>query len=141
MSGFLLDTNIVSELIKPQPEIKLAKWIETTAEALLFLSVLTIGEIRKGIASQHDPRRRAKLEAWLVGDLQVRFAGRVLLIDAAIAERWGRLAAEGEKAGRPIAVIDGLLAATAQHHDLTFVTRDTAGLTRTGVSLFNPWSD
>lgn len=140
MNGFLLDTNIVSELIKPQPEVKLAKWIETTDDALLFLSVLTTGEIQKGIAAHHDPRRRAKLEAWLVGDLRVRFAGRVLLIDAAIAERWGRLAAEEEKAGRPIAVIDGLLAATAQHHDLTFVTRDTAGLIRTGVSLFNPWS-
>jgi predicted nucleic acid-binding protein len=141
VSGFLLDTNIVSELIKPRPEIKLAKWIEATDEALLFLSVLTIGEIRKGIASHPDPRRRAKLEAWLVGDLQVRFAGRVLRIDAAIAERWGRLAAEEEKAGRPIAVIDGLLAATAEHHDLTFVTRNTADLPATGLSLFNPWID
>jgi toxin FitB len=86
VSGFLLDTNIVSELIKPQPEIRLAQWIETADEALLFLSVLTIGQIRRGIASHPDPRRRAKLEAWLAGDLQVRFAGRVLLIDAAIAD-------------------------------------------------------
>ena len=139
MSGFLLDTNIVSELVKPKPEPKVTKWIETTDEALLFLSVLTIGEIRKGIASHPDPRRRAKLEAWLVSDLEVRFAGRVLVIDTGIAERWGRLTAQGEHAGSPLAVIDGLLAATAQHHDLTFVTRNTGDLLGTGVSLFNPW--
>jgi toxin FitB len=134
VSGFLLDTNIVSELIKPRPDKKVAAWIETSDEALLFLSVLTIGEIRKGIASHPDPRRRAKLESWLITDLQLRFAGRLLGIDEPIAELWGRLAAQGERAGRPIPVIDGLIAATAQYHDLTFVTA-------TAVSLFNPWID
>jgi toxin FitB len=141
VSGFLLDTNIVSELIKPRPDKKVAAWIETSDEALLFLSVLTIGEIRKGIASHPDPRRRAKLESWLITDLQLRFAGRLLGIDEPIAELWGRLAAQGERAGRPIPVIDGLIAATAQYHDLTFVTRNTADLTATAVSLFNPWID
>ena len=141
MSGFLLDTNIVWELMKPKPEPKVAKGIDTTDEALLFLSVLTIGEIRKGIATHPEARRRAKLEAWMVSDLQTRFAGRILLIDASIAERWGRLAAQGELAGRPLAVIDGLIAATAQHHNLTFVTRNTADLGGSGVSLFNPRLD
>ena len=141
MSGFLLDTNIVSELIKPRPDKKVAAWIETSDEALFFLSVLTIGEIRKGIALDPDPRRRAKLESWLITDLQLRFAGRLLGIDEPIAELWGRLAAQGERAGRPIPVIDGLIAATAQYHDLTFVTRNTADLTATAVSLFNPWID
>ena len=141
MSGFLLDTNIVSELIKPKPESTVVKWIDTTDEALLFLSVLTIGEIRKGIASHPDARRRAKLEAWLLSDLQVRFAGRILVIDSGIAERWGRLTAEREQAGKPLAVIDGLLAATAHHHNLAFVTRNTGDWVGTGVSLFNPCLD
>ena len=141
MSGFLLDTNVVSELIKPKPEPKLAKWTDVTDEALLFLSVLTIGEIRKGIARHPNATRRVKLEAWLVSDLAVRFAGRILPIDARIAERWGRLTAQAEQAGRPLSVIDGLLAATAQHHNLTFVTRNAADVIGTGVSVFNPWLD
>ena len=141
MSGFLLDTNIVSELIKPKPESTVVKWIDTTDEALLFLSVLTIGEIRKSVASHSDARRRAKSEAWLLSDLQVRVAGRILVIDAGIAEHWGRLTAQREQAGKPLAVIDGLIAASAQHHNLTFVSRNTAGLIGTGVSLFNPWFD
>ena len=141
MNGFLLDTNVVSELIKPRPDRRVATWVEKTSEALLFLSVLTIGEIRKGIALHSDPRRRAKLESWLVSDLQSRFAGRLLAIDAPIAELWGRLTARGEGTGRRIPTIDGLIAATAQYHDLTIVTRNPADLAATGVSLFNPWID
>jgi predicted nucleic acid-binding protein len=139
MSGFLLDTDVVSELVKPRPEPNVAEWIETTNEELLFLSVLTIGEIRKGIALINNPAR-VKLEAWLARDLPMRFAGRILVIDKGIAERWGVLSAQVHAvANRLLPVIDGLLAATAQHHNLTFVTRNTHDVVGTGVAVFNPW--
>jgi predicted nucleic acid-binding protein len=140
VSGFLLDTNIVSELVKPKPEPKVAGWIEATNEELLFLSVLTIGEIRRGIASLKEPARQVKLEAWLVGDLPVRFTNRILSIDKSIAERWGILTALAKATtNHTLPVIDGLLAATAQHHNLTFVTRNTNDVVGTGVPVFNPW--
>jgi predicted nucleic acid-binding protein len=141
VSGFLLDTNIVSELVKPKPEPKVVEWIEATNEELLFLSVLTLGEIRKGIASIKDPARQVKLEAWVVGALPVRFANRILSIDKSIAERWGVLTAQAKATmNHNLPVVDGLLAATAQHHNLTFVTRNAADVSGTGVPVFNPWA-
>jgi predicted nucleic acid-binding protein len=107
-------------------------------EQLLHLSVLTLGEIRKGIVQLPPGRRRTDLEAWVGGDLLTRFAGRILHIDGEIADRWGHLA--GAK-GATIPVIDGLLAATAIHHNLTLVTRNAKDMARTGVVLFNPWAD
>jgi toxin FitB len=141
VSGFLLDTNVISELVKPKPEAKVVEWIEATNEELLYLSVLTLGEIRKGIALLLDPARRVKLEAWLVGSLTARFANRMLSIDESIAERWGILTAQAKAtANHVLPVIDGLLAATAQHHNLTFVTRNTDDILGTGVPVFNPWA-
>ena len=140
MSGFLLDTNIISELVKPKPEPKVVEWIETTDEELLFLSVLTLGEIRKGIGLLKDPARQVKLEAWVVGALPVRFADRILSIDKNIAERWGVLSAQAKATmNHNLPVIDGLLAATAQHHNLTLVTRNSDDVIGTGVPVFNPW--
>lgn len=139
MSGFLLDTNVVSELIKPQPGRGVANWIEATDEGLLYLSILTLGEIRKGISSLLDPLRRAKLEAWLDHDLSLRFSGRILAVDQAIADRWGRLSGSPAARAAPLPVIDGLLAATALQHDMTLVTRDTSHLPATGVAFLNPW--
>ncbi len=141
MSGFLLDTNVVSELVKPRPEARVKGWIDATDERLLYLSVLTLGEIRKGIAKLADRGRRVALETWLDSDLMLRFAHRILAIDQAVADRWGRLAAEAAIAKAPLPVIDALLAATALHHDLTLVTRNTKDAARTRVSLFNPWID
>lgn len=138
MSGFLLDTNIVSELVRPVPERKVTAWIGATDENLLYLSVLTIAEIRKGAALVRDAARRIALETWLDSDLSLRFAGRVLPIDRGVADRWGRLAAQAGS-HLPLPVIDGLLAATALHHDLTLVTRNVKEVSRTSVSLFNPW--
>ncbi len=140
MSGFLLDTNIIFELVKPKPERKVTTWIESTDENLLFLSVLTLGEIRKGIASLRDASRRVVLEAWLDSDLVLRFAERILPIDRAVADRWGRLAADAAAAKSPLPVIDGLLAATALDQNLTLVTRNTKDIAVTSVSVFNPWS-
>lgn len=138
MSGFLLDTNVVSELVRPRPNPNVSSWVNGTDESLLFLSVLTLGEIRKGIVAVRDSARRAVLESWFSGDLLLRFSNRVLPIDEAVADRWGRLAALAPRKS-PIPVIDGLLAATAMHHNLTFVTRNVRDVAAASVSLFNPW--
>ncbi|HKW74297.1 MAG TPA: type II toxin-antitoxin system VapC family toxin [Terriglobales bacterium] len=139
MSGFLLDTNVISELIRPKPEPKVTAWIEATNESLLYLSVLTLGEIRKGIAFLRNSPRRVVLEAWLGSDLAVRFANRILPVDESVADRWGRIAAESTAEGSPLSVIDGLLAATALHYNLTLVSRNVKDFATTGVPLFNPW--
>lgn len=141
MSGFLLDTNVISELIRSNPDPKVTKWIDATNEELLFLSVLTLGEIRKGIVLLPRSARRSALEAWLRSDLPLRFSGRILDIDEEVADRWGQLSGMTSARGANVAVIDGLLAATAMHHDLALVTRNTKDLAQTGVSLFNPWTD
>jgi predicted nucleic acid-binding protein len=141
MPGFLLDTNVVSELIRPTPSDKVAAWVDSTDESLLYLSVLTVGEIRKGIALISRSARRTHLEAWLETDLRPRFAGRLLNIDLGLAERWGVLTARAANAHHRVPVVDGLLAATAVHHNLTFVTRNADDVAHTGVSVFNPWRD
>ena len=97
MSGFLLDTNCISEVVRGKPETRVMEWIEAANERLLYLSVLTLGEIRKGVAGLPQGTRRTQLETWLEIDLQARFAGRTLAIDAAIVDRWGQLAAKQNK--------------------------------------------
>src|SRR5215475_13325385 len=119
------------------PEPKVVKWIQDTDEELLYLSVLTMGEIRKLIAFHPDAARRVKLEAWLSRDLKRRFVGRILTLDENVADRWGIVIG---RAATPIPVIDGLLAATAFEHNLTFVTRNTSDVSATGVPVFNPWT-
>ena len=139
MSGFLLDTNVISELVKPRPEANVTTWIEGTDESLLYLSVLTLGEIRRGIAALPQSRRRASLEAWLDKNLRERFDDRILDIDQQVADRWGLLTAAARNNGLVLPVIDGLLAATALEHNLTLVTRDTGQIPSMGVAVFNPW--
>ena len=139
MNGFLLDTNVISELIKPRPDANVVRWIEETDESILFLSVLTLGEVRTGIERLNLGRRRGRLESWLEVDLRARFTNRILAIDEAVAERWGTLAAIAAAKGTPVPVIDGLLAATAFQHDLMLVTRNTADVAGTGVPILNPW--
>ena len=140
MSGFLLDTNVVSELVRPRPDPRVADWLDGTDEDLLFLSVLTLGEIRKGITTLTDPARKTRLEAWLSGNLLARFEGRILPIDQAIADRWGQITGTLAAEGSPLPVIDGLLAATALHHNLTVVTRNTRDVALTRVGVFDPWT-
>ena len=139
MSGFLLDTNVISELVKLKPERRVTSWVETTDEALLYLSVLTLGEIRKRISMLPQTKRRTEIESWLDAGLSVRFAGRILAIDAAIADQWGVLSGAAQLKGASLPVIDGLLAATALLHNLTLVTRDTRDVSATNVPTFNPW--
>jgi toxin FitB len=138
MSGFLLDTNCVSELVRPKPEQRVVEWMEAIDESTLYLSVLTVGEIRKGVAGLAQGKRRAQLETWLKVELQARFTGRILPIDVAIADSWGQLAAESKRKGKAFSIIDGLLAATALHHDLTVVSRNT-DFANTPVQVLNPW--
>src|SRR5258708_714794 len=139
MSGFLLDTNCISELVRPKPEPRVIDWMEAADEAMLYLSVLTVGEIRKGLAGLAQGKRRTHLETWLEVELQARFAGRVVPIDAAIAHRWGLIAAEAKRKGKSLSVIDGLLAATALHHNLTVVSRNVSDFMNTQVQVLNPW--
>ena len=139
MSSFLLDTNVISELVRPRPDAHVRRWIEGTDESLLYLSVLTLGEIRKGIASVRDESKRAGLEGWLDSDMVARFWGRILDVDRGVADRWGRLAAEAAAKKTPLPVIDGLLAATAMQHNLMLVTRNTKDVAATGVPLLDPW--
>ena len=140
-SGYLLDTNVISELMKARPARSVADWIVSTPEELMHLSVITIGEIRKGIdlLGEDEPRRGA-LQSWLDHDLRVRFAGRLLSFDEWVAERWGQIEALAKRQRVTLPTIDAQLAATALHHGLTFVTRNTADVRLTGVPLFNPWS-
>ena len=139
MSGFLLDTNIVSEMTRPTPNVHVLRWLESVDESLLYLSVLTLGEIRKGLTILTSSRRRSLLEAWLGTELAVRFAGRVLSIDAAIAARWGELAGDAQRHGTQLPVIDGLLAATALQHHLTVVTRNIHDFKSHNIEFLNPW--
>ncbi len=139
MSGFLLDTNVISEILRPRPDPGVITWIENTDEALLHLSVLTLGEIRKGIALLPDGRRRVSLESWLNRDVMLRFSGRILPIDLEVADRWGRISGSAAAKRSPLPVIDCLLAATALHHNLTLVSRDETCSGIPGIELFNPW--
>ena len=140
--GFLLDTNVVSELMKPRPSKRVVAWVDATEETLLHLSVITIGEVRKGIdlLRDDDPKRGA-LQSWLDRDVRIRFAGRLLVFDDAVAERWGQLEALAKKRRLTLPTIDAQLAATALHHNLTFVTRNTADIGPTGIPVLDPWSD
>lgn len=134
---YLLDTNVVSEPRRPVPDARVAAWFEEVDADALFVSVLSLGEARVGIERlrrRRDHRQAEALEAW-VAQVKSDFANRVLAVSAAIADRWGRL-----NAGRPLPILDGLLAATAIEHGLTLVTRDTGPLDGIGVSLLDPWA-
>jgi toxin FitB len=139
VSGYLLDTNVISELTKLQPEAKVISWFQATGEELLYLSVLAIGEIRKGTNLLPRSNKRVLLESWLANDLVLRFAGRIIEVNLDIAERWGLISAQAKIAGTPLAVIDGLMAATALHHNLTLVTRNTKDVQVAGINTLNPW--
>lgn len=132
----LIDTNVLSELRRREPDPRVAAWLQQRPRQSLFLSVLTLGEIRKGLERVQEPTRKQALLDWLEVELPNYFVGRVLAIDAATADRWGRLMAQ---AGRPLPAIDALLAATALHNDLTLVTRNIKDFAGLNVPVINPW--
>lgn len=139
MSAYLLDTNCISELVRAEPEPSVMAWLDAADQTLLYLSVSTMGEIRKGISALSQGKRRTRLEAWLEVELRARFAGRILPVDAAVADRWGLLAASARREGKSLSTIDGLLAATAFHHNLTIVSRNVTDFANVRVQVLNPW--
>ncbi|MBV8725105.1 MAG: type II toxin-antitoxin system VapC family toxin [Candidatus Eremiobacteraeota bacterium] len=140
MTGFLLDTNVVSDLRKPRPNRGLVAWIDASDENKLFLSVITMGEIRVGIETQTNQKKRSDLETWLVSSLMVRFEGRILPFDLGVAERWGRIEGRARSGSGKLPIVDSFIAATALHHDLTLVTNNESDFARTGAAIVNPWS-
>jgi hypothetical protein len=138
---FLLDTCVISELTRKQPARKVVNWISSQDELLLFLSVITLGEIEKGIGKLPNGHKRQALRQWLTNDLPRRFAGRIVPVDAETALRWGEISADAETKGRPVPVLDGLMAASALVHGLILVTRNTADVAGTPVPVLNPWID
>ena len=135
--SYLLDTNVISELVRTSPSAKVVGWFDDIPDEALHLSVLSLGEIRRGVERLADGARKERLRLWLENDLPAWFGNRLLNVDAEVAERWGRLLAA---VGRPLPAVDSLLAATALHHELRLVTRnarDFADLP--GLDVVNPW--
>ena len=134
--SYLLDTNILSELVRPKPAKTVLTWFDNIPSEALYISVLTLGEIRKDIEQMADGVSREKLRRWLEHDLVTWFDKRALPINVAVADSWGRLVAQ---VGRPVPSIDSLLAATALHYELRLVTRNVKNFNYPGLDVVNPW--
>ena len=139
--SFLLDTNVVSEWVRLRPNAGVVAWLAEVDEDRVFISVMTLAELRYGIEGMAPGQRRRRLDAWLREELPLRFEGRVLPVDSAIAEAWGRLTASREASGRSIAVADAFIAATVEVHDLTLVTRNVSDFEQAVKAIVNPWLD
>jgi len=139
VTGFLLDTNVLSEFSRTgEPDQHVDRWMKMVAEESLFTSVLTLAEIRRGIELLPSGKRRNQLEQWLE-EVGVSFETRLIPVTKTIADRWAVLSARAQRRGTPLANIDGLIAATALEHDLTLATRNVKDFTGLGVTIFNPW--
>jgi predicted nucleic acid-binding protein len=136
----LLDTCTIAEIRKPRPDEAVIEALRAIPDEQLFLSVLTVGEIAKGIGLLAAGKKRTELTSWLAG-LEGRFSERILPIDAATGRMWGELTARAAKKGHVIATVDGLIAATALRHGLQVMTRNERDFTATGVRVLNPWQE
>ncbi len=136
---YLLDTNVISELVASQPHQPVLEWLDSLDPHSVYLSVITIGEIQRGIEKLPPSNRRQELREWLNDQLLIRFAGQILAIDVGVMLVWGTLIADVERLGRPLPAIDSLIAALALHHHCTLVTRNEKDFQDTGVALLNPW--
>lgn len=136
---YLLDTCLISELVKKEPNPGVVNWLDEQDEQTLFLSVLNLGELQKGISKLVDGTKKDELQAWIGLDLVERFTGRILDIDLETALCWGRFQGEAERAGEKLPVMDSLIAATAAAHGLIVVTRNVRDMERCGVRVCNPW--
>jgi predicted nucleic acid-binding protein len=137
--NFLLDTNAVSEWVKPRPNPGLIRWMEAADEDRVFLSVISLAELRYGVERMVAGAPRSRLEGWLLHELPLRFEGRILSVDHRIAEAWGRTVSRSEAMGRPMGAMDAFLSATAEVHRLTLVTRNVSDF-RALKTVVNPWS-
>ena len=137
---YLLDTCVISEIIRPQPDENVISWIQSKNENSLYLSVLTFGEIEKGIEKAVDLVKKRKLQLWVEQDLRQRFENRIISIDLEVSSRWGAIQGEAELVGRSMPTIDGLIAVSGLVHNCIVVTRNTADMEQSSVELLNPWS-
>ncbi|QPC89036.1 PIN domain-containing protein (plasmid) [Mesorhizobium sp. NBSH29] len=135
----LLDTNVLSEVTKPAPEVRVLEWLDSLDEDRSFISVVSIAEIRRGVALMEEGRKREALADWLARDLPMRFEHRVLPVDEPVAMAWGDLMGLAKRRGRGMSSMDGLIAATAISQDLTLATRNTKDFEDFGIELFDPW--
>jgi predicted nucleic acid-binding protein len=141
MSGFLLDTNVISEFNRTlKPDIRVRAWLEAAENHTLHISVLTLAEIRFGVELLAAGRRRSDLERWLNTELNDWFAGRILPVSRPIADLWGSLRATAQLKGRRISIVDGLIAATALHHELAIVSRNVSDFQFPGLTVIDPWN-
>lgn len=136
---FLLDTNVISEPKRPRPDVGVLHWLTEQLLSDLYLSVLTVGELRRGTVRLEPSRRRDDLDFWL-GDLVLRYGARILPVDLEVTERWAALAEINRAAGRVSEMTDELIAATAHVHGLTIVTRNIRHFEHTGCRLLSPWT-
>jgi predicted nucleic acid-binding protein len=139
--NFLLDTNVVSEWTKPRPDPGVVSWLAEADEDRAFISVITVAELRHGAERLPTGARRDRLDMWLTEQIPLRFEDRLLAVDAEIANGWGRVMARGQAIGRPVGAMDAFIAATAERHDLTLVTRNISDFNALGIRLINPWSN
>ncbi|MGO4568466.1 type II toxin-antitoxin system VapC family toxin [Rhizobium sp. 2YAF20] len=135
----LLDTNVLSEVTKPRPDARVLQWLDALDEDRCFISIVSIAEIRRGVALMDQGRKREALAAWLADDLPLRFEHRVLLVDAPIALAWGDLMGHAKRRGRGLSSMDGLIAATAIAYQLTLATRNIKDFEDFGIELVDPW--
>jgi predicted nucleic acid-binding protein len=138
--SFLLDTNVVSEWVKPSPNPGVVAWMAEIDEDQVFLSVVSLTELRYGVERMPSGKRQKRLNAWLQEELPLRFEGRILTIDRAVADACGKLVARSEAVGRPIKAMDAFIAATAEVHQLTLVTRNVSDFQATVSAILNPWT-
>ena len=137
--SYLLDTCVVSELVSKRPQADVVQWIDSIDPESIYLSVITIGEIRKGIEKLEDSNKKETLEAWLQDELLVRFRDRLAVLDAGVLLEWGTLMGSLEKRGKPMPAVDSLIAATALHRHFVLVTRNEGDFLNAGAKLLNPW--
>jgi len=138
--SFLIDTNVISEWVRPRPDPRIVRWLAETDEDSVFLSVVSLAELRHGVARLPPGRRRDRLAEWLRHELPLRFESRILGIDETIASAWGDVVAEREERGRPISTIDAFIAATARVRGLALVTRNATDFRDSVAEIVNPWT-
>jgi toxin FitB len=136
---YLLDTNVISDGVKPKPDMEVSQWLQTIPSNQIFISVITVGEITRGITKQAGTKRSLELSEWLESDLCPRFAGRILPISEVIMRVWGKIYAQAVAQGNTPPMLDSLLAATAIKHGLILVTRNTKDIAMLPVTTLNPW--
>lgn len=137
---FLLDTNVISELVAKQPNSRVIQWVDSLDPNSVYLSVITIGELRKGIEKLPDSKRKDTLRMWLSDDLLSRFSGRILALDIPVMLTWGAVVGKLERGGQPLPALDSLIAALTLHYHCTLATRNEDDFRAAGINIINPWS-